>query len=86
VGKETSQGVSDEAHGVAENLGDFSFGFRGSWEADIWGKLRGAIKAADRRYLASLESRHFLVTQLVAEIARSYFELLTIDNQLEILS
>lgn len=85
VGKTTSQGVSDEAHGVPENLGDFSFGFRGSWEVDILGKLRSAIKSADRRYLASLESRHFMVTQLVAEIARSYFELCTIDNQLEIL-
>lgn len=85
VGKTTSQGVSDEAHGVPENLGDFMFGFRGSWEVDIWGKLRNAMKAADRRYLASLESRHFMVTQLVAEIARSYFELLAIDRQLEVL-
>jgi outer membrane protein, multidrug efflux system len=85
VGKTTSQGVSDEAHGVPANLGDFSFGLSGSWEPDIFGKLRNAKKAADRRYLASVEGRNFMVTQIVAEIARSYFELCAIDNELDLL-
>src|SRR5689334_11306307 len=44
VGKHTSQGASDEATGVPENLGDFTFGLRGSWEVDIWRKLRNAAK------------------------------------------
>ena len=85
VGKSTSQGVSDEGHGVPANLGNFTFGFQGSWEADVWGKLRNAMKSADRRYLASIEGRNFMVTQIVAEIARSYFELIAIDNQLDVL-
>jgi outer membrane protein, multidrug efflux system len=85
VGKNTSQGVSDEAHGLPENLGDFAFGLRGSWEVDIWGKLRNAMKSADLRYLASIESRNFIMTQIIAEIARSYFELLAIDTQLDLL-
>ncbi len=85
VGRYTSQGVSDEAHDVPENLGDFSFGLRGTWEVDIWKKLRNSIKAADLRYMASIESRNFIVTQIVAELARSYFELIAIDSQLEIL-
>jgi len=85
VGKHTSQGVSDEAHGVPEHLGNFQFGLTGTWEVDIWKKLRNAAKAADLRYLASIEGRNFMVTQIVAEIARSYFELIAIDNQLDIL-
>lgn len=85
VGKTTSQGVSDEAHGVPEHLGNFTFGLTGSWEIDIWKKLRNAVKAADLRYLASIESRNFMVTQIVAELARSYYELIAIDNQLEVL-
>jgi multidrug efflux system outer membrane protein len=85
VGKTTSQGVSDESHGVPANLGNFAFGLRGSWEIDVWGKLRNAMKSADRRYLASIEGRNFMVTQIVAEIARSYFELCAIDNQLDVL-
>ena len=85
AGKYTSQGVSDEAHHLPQNLGDFAFGLQGSWEIDVWGKLRNAVKSADYRYLASIESRNFIMTQIVAEIARSYFELLAIDNQLEVL-
>jgi len=85
VGKYTSQGVSDRAHGVPENLGNFSFGLTGSWEVDVWGKLRNAAKAANYRYYASIESKNFMVTQLVAEISRSYYELIALDNQLEVL-
>jgi outer membrane protein, multidrug efflux system len=85
VGKKTSQGASDEATGLPENLGDFTFGLAGSWEVDIWKKLRSAAQAADLRYLASIEARNFLVTQIVAEVARSYYELVAIDNQLDVL-
>jgi NodT family efflux transporter outer membrane factor (OMF) lipoprotein len=85
VGKRTSQGASDEDHSLPENLGDFSFGLRGSWELDAWGKLRNAMKSADFRYLATVEGRQFLRTQLVAEISRSYIELLALDRQLDTL-
>lgn len=84
-GKYTSQGVSDEAHGLPKNLGNFTFGLMGSWEVDIWKKLRNAANAADFRYLASIEARNFVATQIIAEIARSYYELMAIDNQLDIL-
>ncbi len=36
------------------------------------------------RYLSSVEGRNFMVTNLVAEIANSYYELLALDNQLDI--
>ncbi len=55
-----------------------------SWEIDIWKKLRNATKAAYFTYLASIEGRRYIVTNLVAEISSTYFELLALDNQLEI--
>jgi len=85
VGRDTSQGRADEATGVPEHLGNFTFGLSGSWEIDVWKKLRNAAKAAGYRYLASVEAKNFLVTQIVAEIARSYYELVALDNQLDIL-
>lgn len=85
VGATTSQGVSDEAHEVPAYLGDFGFGLRASWEVDVWGRLRNAAGAARARALASVEGRNFMVTQLVAELARSYFELVALDAQLEVL-
>lgn len=67
-----------------EPLGDFTIGAFANWEIDIWKKLRNSKKAAVSRYLASVEGKNFMVTNLIAEIANSYFELLALDNQLEI--
>jgi outer membrane protein, multidrug efflux system len=91
VGTYTSQGAGDasaditEGHKVPENLTDFSGGIRASWEIDIWGKLKSAKSAAMAKYLASFEGRNFVRTNLIAEIANSYYELLATDNQLDIL-
>jgi outer membrane protein, multidrug efflux system len=85
AGKYTSQGASDEATGLPENLGNFTFGLAGSWEVDVWSKLRNAAKAAALRYLATVEARNFMVTQLVAEIARSYYDLIAVENQIDVL-
>lgn len=67
-----------------EPLGDFTIGAYANWEIDIWKKLRNAKKAAVNRYLSSVEGKNFMVTNLISEIANSYFELLALDNQLEI--
>jgi len=64
---------------------DFRAGVYASWELDVWEKLRNAKKAAAARYLASVEGKNFLVTNLVAEIAGSYYELMALDNLLDII-
>lgn len=70
---------------MPEPLGDFKFGAFARWEVDIWHKLRNARKAAVNRYLASVEGRNFMVTNLISEIATSYYELLALDSQLQII-
>lgn len=67
-----------------EPLQDYLIGAYANWELDIWKKLRNAKKAAVARYLGSIEGKNFMVTNLVAEIANSYYELLALDNQLDI--
>jgi outer membrane protein, multidrug efflux system len=90
VGFYTSQGAGDASaeitpgKTVPENLTDITLGLRASWELDIWGKLRGAKSGAIAKYLATIEGRNFVRSNLVAEIANSYYELLALDNQLEI--
>ncbi len=68
-----------------EPLPDYLIGFNASWEVDIWKKLRNARKSAMYRYLSTTEGKNFAVTRLVAEIANAYYELMALDNQLEIL-
>lgn len=66
-------------------LGNLQFGLNASWEVDIWRKLRNARDAASSRYLSTIEGKNFMVTNLVAEISNSYYELMAYDNKLEIL-
>ncbi len=92
VGRYTSQGANDANTEIMpdkefpEPLGDFYLGANMSWEIDVWKKLRNAKKAAFTRYLSSMEGRNFLITQLVAEIAEKYYELMALDNQMEIVN
>jgi len=64
---------------------DFFLGARSNWEVDIWGKLRNRRKAAYVRLLASEKGRHAVITGLVAEVARYYYDLLALDGELEII-
>ncbi|MGF7215243.1 NodT family efflux transporter outer membrane factor (OMF) lipoprotein [Spirosoma lacussanchae] len=69
---------------IPDPLPNFMVGAVATWEVDIWHKLRNAKKAAVNRYLASVEGRNFTITNLIAEIATSYYELMALDNQLAI--
>lgn len=55
-----------------------------SWEADIWGKIRSQKEAALADYMQSYEAVKAVQTQVVADIAHGYFNLLMLDRQLEI--
>ncbi|MBE9584844.1 efflux transporter outer membrane subunit [Mucilaginibacter sp. JRF] len=90
VGRYTSKGANDATTDIKpgkempEPLPDYLVAAYATWELDIWHKLHNAKKAAVARYLATVEGRNFMVTNLIAEIANSYYELLALDNQLAI--
>ncbi len=88
-GKYTWNGQSEHDWEKAESkpkyIGDFMISAVFSWELDIWKKLRNGKNAAVARYLASVEGKNFMVTNLISEIANSYYELIALDNQWEII-
>jgi multidrug efflux system outer membrane protein len=92
AGEFTRNGAVEEQLEIKEHkafpkpLGDFMIGAKMSWEIDIWKKLRNAKEAAVYRYLASSDGAKFMVTNLVAEIAENYYELMGLDNLLEIVN
>lgn len=55
-----------------------------NWEVDVWGKIRRQKEAALAEYLGTYEAAKAVQTQVVANIAQSYFNLLMLDKQLEI--
>lgn len=80
VEEQLTLGEAGEA--FPDPLPNYHLGFAASWELDVWNKLRNAKKAAVFEYLASVEGKNFMVTNLVAEIASLYYELIALDNQL----
>lgn len=67
-------------------IGEFMGGGFFTWELDFWKKLRNARKAAAMRYLSSIEGKNFMMTNIISEIASSYYELLALDNMLAIVN
>lgn len=90
VGRYTRYGALEESteirpgHQFPNPLPDILLSANASWQIDIWNKLHNAKRAAALRYLSSIEGRNFTITNLVSEIANSYYELLGLDTQLDI--
>ena len=90
VGRYTSQGAGDASteivpgREVPDALTDYTAAAYANWEVDIWKKLRNAKKAAITRYLSTVEGKNFVLTNLIADVANAYYELVAYDNQLEI--
>jgi hydrophobic/amphiphilic exporter-1 (mainly G- bacteria), HAE1 family len=55
-----------------------------SWEADIWGKLRSSKRSYFAVFLESDAARRVIQTQLIADIAGYYYQILAYDAQLAI--
>ena len=66
---------------------DANFGRLGvaaAWNLDFWGKYRAATEGARAQMVASEWARRAVISTVVTNIATSYFELRTLDQQLEI--
>ena len=90
TGKYTWDGLSEEDLKTNPDkgpkyIGDFRTGIYASWELDVWKKLRTAKKSAALKYLSTIEGRNFMVTNMIAEISSSYYELLALDNMMSII-
>lgn len=56
-----------------------------SWEIDVWGKLASSKRAAYYRLLQSDAGQKAVQTQIVAQIADYYYQLLALDQQVGII-
>lgn len=65
-------------------MDSFFAGFDAVWEIDLWGRLRRQNEAARAMLLATDEARHGIRLTLISGVARAYFELLELDEKLEI--
>jgi NodT family efflux transporter outer membrane factor (OMF) lipoprotein len=69
---------------LAEPFDVYQAGFDASWELDLWGGVRRAVEAADATIEASNAQLHDADLTLIAEVARTYLELLGTRDLLRI--
>lgn len=69
---------------VPVHLPDYYIGLQTNWEVDVWGKMRNRKKASLLRYLSGYEGKNAVVTNLVANVANSYFGLQALDRELDL--
>ena len=62
----------------------FNAGFDASWELDVFGGVRRSIEAAEADQAAALDSLNDTRVSLVAEVARNYFEVRSLQIRLGI--
>lgn len=62
----------------------FDAGFDATWELDFFGRVRHSVAAASAELDASEARRLDVLVSLTAEIARSYFEMLGLEEQLAV--
>ncbi|QBJ88070.1 efflux transporter outer membrane subunit [Chryseobacterium gleum] len=91
AGRYTSEGAGDAStemepgKEIPDPLGNFEAGLNASWEIDIWKKLRTEKESAVAHYLSTVEGKNFVLSNLIEEVADNYYELLALDNQLDII-
>ncbi|RFM29161.1 efflux transporter outer membrane subunit [Deminuibacter soli] len=66
------------------HIEDYTVGLNLAWEADIWGKIRQQKAVALASYLKTAEAAKAVQTGLVATIAQGYYNLLMLEEQLDI--
>ncbi|MGX2040837.1 efflux transporter outer membrane subunit [Methylocaldum sp. MU1018] len=62
----------------------FNTGFDAFWELDIFGRIRRNIEARGAEVDAAQADRRDLLVSIIAEVARNYFELRGLQNQLQV--
>lgn len=56
------------------------------WEVDLWGRVRRLNESARAQFLASQEAQRGVCLSLLSDAATAYFQLLELDQELEIAS
>ncbi|NAW51462.1 efflux transporter outer membrane subunit [Elizabethkingia argentiflava] len=91
AGRYTSEGAGDistemePGKKIPDPLANFEGGLTANWEIDIWKKLRTEKESAVAHYLSTVEGKNFVLSNLIEEVAENYYELLALDNQLDII-
>jgi NodT family efflux transporter outer membrane factor (OMF) lipoprotein len=81
VGTEIAPGEPIPTH-----VPDLYLGVQASWEPDLWHRVSSAKGAARVRVLATVEAHHLVITNLIADVATTYYSLVALDETARVLA
>jgi multidrug efflux system outer membrane protein len=79
-----SQATQQTSFLTDNRLSSFNLGLDAFWEIDIWGRLRHARNAQLYAFQAQVEQMYDVVIMLIAEVARTYVRLCTLNKKLDL--
>lgn len=83
--KETKNSSAAQASTfVMPDLMNYQLGISTGWEVDIWGSIASLKRSAYAGFLQTDAAKRAVQTQLVAQAAGLYYQLVSLDKQLEI--
>src|SRR5687768_10166502 len=66
----------------ARDIEIYDAGFDATWELDLFGRVRRSVQAANAQLASVDATRLDILVSVIAEVARNYFELRGLQNQL----
>jgi NodT family efflux transporter outer membrane factor (OMF) lipoprotein len=69
---------------IRSNLDQWAMGLDGSWEVDVFGRVRRLVEASDADIAAAEESYRDVLVILLADVAANYVDARTFQRRLEI--
>jgi NodT family efflux transporter outer membrane factor (OMF) lipoprotein len=78
----THLGASSRSSVTTGTLTDYSLGVGASWEADLWGRVRGTVAAGTASVQAAAADLESARLTLSAELAADFFQLRSFDAEL----
>ncbi len=79
-----NSGAAQAGNFVMPDLMNYQLGISTGWEVDIWGRIKSLKRSAYASFMQSDAAKRAVQTQLVAQAATLYYQLISLDKQLEI--
>lgn len=84
AGSRTQLSTDTNPQGSAGPVTVYQGSLRAFWEIDLWGRIRNEVAASEADLLAASYARDAVQLALAAQVAQAYFQLRSLDAQLDI--
>ena len=79
-----NSGAAQGGNFVMPDLLVYRLGISTGWEIDVWGRIKSLKRSSYAGFLQTDAAKRAVQTQLVAQAANLYYQLISLDKQLEI--